>query len=166
MFFPLLFSDINICVLIKLHSSPYLLQQQQDVVDDDDDAAECEQADDQNKDQEDSGQKDGACADAGGFTEMKESKGKDVKGKKKGTKGKEDGDYAIMLDISKSMSTISNLAATTAGPSAQSRKIDSHELWAQLLADKIRLLKKKQAEQFKNKVDAMIIELLPDDSDD
>ena len=146
-------------------------QQQEEGIDDE--TAECDQEDDeqnQDQDQDDSAEKDGARAQAGGYTEVKEpGKGKDVKGKKlkKGTKGKDDGDYAIMLDISKSMSTISNLAATAGAPgSAQTKQVDSHEMWAQLLAIKLRQLKKKQAEQFKNKVDAMILELLPDDSSD
>ena len=111
---------------------------------------------------------DGACPGAEGdaqYTEVKDQKDVRPKKGKKSSKGKDDADYEIMLDISKSMSNISSLAQKTKGESSKP-PCDSHELWAQLLAIKLRQLKKKQAEQFKNKVDGMILEMMPDDSDD
>lgn len=72
-----------------------------------------------------------------------------------------------MSDISKSMNTISNVAAKVVdSDTAQKAPLDAHELWAQLLAMKLRQLKKKEAEKFKNQVDGLILDLLPEDNDD
>ena len=104
---------------------------------------------------------DSACApkkkDATGTKVKKSSKGKE----------KDDTEITMMVDISKSMSTISSAASQLANVESGSKKpvVDSHELWAQLLAVKLRSLKKKEAETFKNKVDGMLLDLLPEDSD-
>ena len=64
------------------------------------------------------------------------------------------------------MSTISCAASQLANvETAPKAVIYSRELWAQLLAVKLRMLKKKEAETIKNKVYGMLLDLLPEDSD-
>ena len=72
-----------------------------------------------------------------------------------------------MVNISDSISTISTAATRAiAGDSAPKPCLDSHGIWAELLAMKVRQLKRKEAERFKHDVDAMILDLMPDDSND
>ena len=95
-------------------------------------------------------------------------KGTKTKGKKSAKAKADDCEFELMSDISKSISNLSNVASRAVDSESvpKATGVDAHELWSQLLAIKLRQLKKKEAEKFKNKVDAMILDLLPDDNDD
>ena len=87
-------------------------------------------------------------------------------GKKKPKSPAEEKEEELMSTLSDTVQSVGDIIKhrqTAAAEPSDSRKKDCHDVWAELLAVKIRKMPEMKAEEFKLKVDTMALDVLKGD---